>query len=150
MILALPDRFFEGWEWKEGNRVLSTKDIDDQKTEGILTSFNTGMWSKDRIVLVNFLDPCKEPDLRLEEYFYLGNLRPIPSQEQLQKKCIDFENKDNPYSRSNDFSISKRFIALVIEGDLVQNIENKPLKVMWLEFAEYVIYGKTWDGEAWI
>jgi len=131
MILALPYKFFEGWEYKLGDSILIGGEV---AYTGVVGVYRREVIRCDVLVGVGF-----ESDIR-----------PIPSQEQLQNKIINHVNKKHPHYECNDFTLSKKFIAYVIEGDLVQNIENKPLKVMWLEFAEYVIYGKTWDGEAWI
>lgn len=138
MVLALPDEFVEGWEWKEGDHGIITWP-DFENNEILITNIRAR----------RFEFRCVESGT-LKITFDFRGARPIPSQEQLQKKCIDFENVGKRYTDSNYFSISKRFIAVVIEGDLVKNIEEKTLNEMWLEFTEYVIYGKTWDGEAWV
>ena len=146
MILALPDEFFEGWEWKEGDRFILIN-----RTKGKIVDYQDGTIGDS--VLENgevgyIWTSGYGGEYGFEKYY--SEIKPIPSQEQLQKKCIDFENRDKRYTYSNDFSISKRFIALVIEGDLVHDIENKTLKEMWLEFTEYLVYDKMWNGEAWI
>lgn len=146
MVLALPDEFFEGWEWKEGDRFILIN-----RKKGKIVDYQDGTIGDS--VLENgevgyIWTSGYSGEYGFEKYY--SEIKPIPNQEQLQKKCIDFENVGKRYTHSNDFSISKRFIALVIEGDLVKNIEEKTLNEMWLEFVEYLVFGKKWDGESWI
>jgi hypothetical protein len=141
MVLALPDEFFEDWEWNYGDtfilKVASDKWMVHYIGDFELTNDDIGTWEP--------IGGCESTFEKVEEA-----RRPVPSQEQLQKICINYENKHNLYSNSNDFLISEHFIASVIEGDLIENIETKTLGEMWLEFVVFLKYAKRWDGEKWV
>ena len=140
MVLSLPDEFFEGWEWSTGDKAVN---VLNNRRIVVLWVTNPDKWKTERYAAYYNYHPSfsKEVFTKIK----LCDIRPIPSQEQLQKMVISSLNY-----YSNDFLISKLFISSVIEGDLVENIENKTLDEMWLEFVMFMVYEKRWDGEKWI
>ena len=143
MILALTDEFFDGWEWNAGDRAILLDDHYKREVLVINTHYQIISSRVAKLLFPGSLEGCKTEE-------HITRLRPLPSQEQLQKMLIDFENKDSKYKHSNYFIISERFIAVVIEGDLVADMENKTLTEMWLEFVVYLMRNKTWNGTKWI
>lgn len=145
MILALPDEFFDGWEWQAGDKAVN---ILNNRIIVFLWKTEPDAWKTESTVwYYNYYPSFSNKE---SSSIKLSEIRPFPSQEQLQKMLIDFENEDSKYKHSNYFIISERFIAVVIEGDLVADMENKTLTEMWLEFVVYLMYNKTWNGEKWL
>lgn len=140
MVLALPEEFFKDWEWNVGDLAITYTGSEILLiTDPLIQQFG----------YPNRIEAMRFSKIKSYEILYMEDLRPIPNQKQLQQMLIDYENKDNIYWKSNDFSISERFIAVVVEGDLVNDIENKTLDEMWLEFVMYLIFEKVWDGGKW-
>jgi len=65
MILALPDEFYDGWEWKEGDHYIHI--------------FPYGTMTDNYIGIIECWNAVYNPHTFPQEF------RPIPSQEQLQK-----------------------------------------------------------------
>lgn len=85
MILALPDKFFDGWEWKEGDAFLYKEDESESYSMGYI-----GTHILTNRKPVGFMDVCFDP------FENLSGLRPIPSISQLHTLCgkIDSEFTD--------------------------------------------------------
>lgn len=135
MVLALPEDFFKGWEWKEGDKqVLQCKNgnlyykfvcEEDIGTVYIDTNYS-------------YYD-CSQ-----------ARLRPLPDQKQLQDVIkSNFKKSD---STVKDYDVIKLFCdwfeaRFVIEYKV---IENESIDCIWLRYVMDVIYNKTWNGESWI
>lgn len=131
MVLALPDEFFEGWEWKHGDQfIVSYCDEPD----------------------VYYIGDCglvegKPHDIVSEDYFEIkGEIRPLPSQKQLQdmiKKHIARHNL-----KLNDLDLLQR----VIEWHTRRDPEHKQDKCAEILFLDVLLWMnlKTWNGRIWI
>ena len=118
MILALPDEFFKGWEWKVGDKYL----------------INYGdYWD------IGFIGDSSIENREVGYYFitvgefqkFREELRPLPSQEQLQKLSgLDWD---------------------LYYHDLVKNYsEYDSDEQAGLAMITYMKYGKIWNGTKWI
>jgi len=107
MILALPDEFFEGWEWNYGDtfilKVASDKWIVHHIGDFELINNDIGTWTP--------IGGCESTFEKVEEA-----RRPIPSQEQLQTKIIKSQNcKRQMYSICSKLGIIYIRIKKIIE-----------------------------------
>lgn len=120
MVLALPEKFFENWKWQEGDTLL-IKHVDSD-----WCIYHIGSKSEN------------EPDGVIDGYdfnnpdwFIKNNIRPVPSQEQLQKLSgLDWD---------------------LYYHDLEKNYyEHDSAEEAGLAMLMYTKYGKHFDGEAWV
>ncbi len=129
MVLALPDEFFKGWEWKAGDYALlirNNKEIRFIRSNGILNqALFTGLDDVTKVYMVGF-----------------DQIIPIPSQERLQKMLID---KMGWSQRSLLIHVNKWFDYIIINSLPVESFEIELLK-----FYQYFINDCEWDGEKWI
>jgi len=128
MILALPEEFFDGWKWKEGDQFLrynhECKYVEIQGHVGNYALYSyTG-----KICNINETGDYVE-----------GDLRPVPSQEQLQKM-----------SGISAFT----FIHMLhsFSEDQLQYGNKIPYDIncITLAFLVNLKYNYIWDGEKWI
>jgi hypothetical protein len=117
MVLALPDEFFKDWKWEDGDAFL-------YKMDGDWIESYIGQYAIENNVIM-------EPNL--VEYFIPveGEIRPLPSQKQLQEiSGLDWD---------------------LYYHDIVKNYsEYDSAEQAGLARVMYVKYHKKWDGEKWI
>ncbi len=132
MVLALPEEFFEGWEWREGDQFYIKGYGEDTHVIGdaVLFKKKPHYW-KGYLVYGDW------------DYF---KLVPVPSQEQLQSII-------KKYITENEFPLTDRVLLCEFMDHVIYYREKEfeccSLDVMWLDFAMCRIYKKTWDGEKW-
>jgi len=137
MILALPDEFFDGWEWQAGDKALSINDQYKRELLLLTTAPLEKLNSNDNVTL---LFPHSVDGVTVEEYIF--NLRPLPSQEQLQKKML----LKNP-NIDGLYHLHKIFDGWVTVYLIMNKFEN--YNQAWLAFAVSIILNLEWNGEAW-
>ena len=130
MVLALPEELFKRWKWKEGDTFLYKEDESETYSIGYI---GTHILSNTKPV--GFMDICFDP------FEHLMNLRPLPSQEQLQNMCLE---KEEPF----DPEILYVFTDWVYST--LRSVKFSSLESAWLQYVMWVIYKKEWDGEKWI
>lgn len=140
MVLGLPEEFFAGWEWKEGDAFLHNmkkhkKDLDkweigligDSELFNGKIGYHTG-W-----------------ECEFEEY--RGEIRPIPNQKQLLqiykiKKGIQYE------------SMSLLWLANWIEEKVTEDygfcFKYESAEAITLLWVMKYCFNLNWDGEKWI
>lgn len=119
MVLALPDSFFNGWQWKNGDRYV------------ILHP--NGQISDDYIADVD----CWKFDSDL-------NIRPLPSQRQLQNIIMQKMN----WSPKALLQMFFWWAETNMKRDDFWQFESWDCG--WLRYLMDVIYFETWDGEKWL
>lgn len=142
MILALPDEFFEGWEWNYGDtfilKVASDKWIVHHIGDFELINNDIGTWTP--------IGGCESTFEKVEEA-----RRPIPSQEQLQdimkKHWFKLDSTVQSYGVMKYFC--NWFQAHWIRYPDYKEVENDSITSIWLRYVMDFIYYKTWDGERW-
>lgn len=119
MILALPDEFFDGWEWKHCDYGINLDNIEKGRVIPLEEMFHTEF----KILYVDSF-------FKDIEWILKDRVRPIPSQEQLQKLSgLDWD---------------------LYYHDLVKNYsEYDSAEQAGLAMIMYMKYGKMWDGEHW-
>lgn len=131
MILALPSNFFENWEWQNGDRFLhkelgskfwNEKAIGDHE----VTSGNTVLY-----FIPDYQDVLE------------GEIRPLPSQKQLQSLAIRKE------SDSSNVFILIEFTAYVKERGY-KWYKNKSMECLWLEFLMDTKHHFDWKKDKWV
>jgi len=142
MVLALPDDFFKGWQWQAGDRAI----IFHGKEISILGKQNEYIWYYDRGELVFSIDFIKN-DIAM---VHVNDLRPIPSQKQLQDMLIS--PKLQPHSNLwtifrtfEDFfrSETMRFHNLGIALD-------DSFEMLWLKYVMQTKFKAEWRDGNWI
>lgn len=139
MILALPDEFFAGWEWKAGDKYL----------------INYGdYWD------IGFIGDSSIENGEAGYYFitvgefqkFREELRPVPSQEQLQELIQNNWLKLDPTVQS--YGVLKYFCnwfrANWVSYPAYKEVETKSINSIWLRYTMWMIYNKEWNGESWI
>jgi len=141
MVLALPDEFFEDWQWKEGDSFLYRPSKDDDWELYYVGSFGTMV--KDGIIVFATLIEDATPSQ--------GEYRPVPNQEQLQAMIINNFKVSGLLIEENRYNIylEWRFEAW-LRDQIFEEKAGLSLGCLWLEFLEYAIYGKKWNNEEWI
>ena len=119
MILALSDEFFEGWEWKHCDYGINLDNIEKGRVIPLEEMFHTEF----KILYVDSF-------FKDTEWILKDRVRPIPSQEQLQKLSgLDWD---------------------LYYHDFVKNYsEYDSAEQAGLAMIMYMKYGKMWDGEKW-
>lgn len=145
MVLALPEEFFENWEYSAGNKVLVN-------TDGKLKFYTVFGGNENGMVVIN--ENLEQFSLgKLDVSYNLGDkYRPIPTQEQLQEIILKRFNKSDDsvliYDVINFFCAW--FQAHWIKKSSYHAVLNDCGAAIWLRYAVDVIYGKTWNGEKWV
>ena len=146
MILALPDEFFDGWEWQAGDKALSINDQYKRELLLLTTAPLKKLNSNDKVTLL-FLHSMD--GVTVEEYIF--NLRPVPSQQQLQEMVKNHMLKDDEtvldYDIINFFC--DWFKAHFCSKYTYKEIEHSSIKSVWLRYAMHIIYSKKWNSESW-
>lgn len=147
MVLALPGDFFEGWVWQAGDRAISMNDQYKRELIVLTTAPLKMLNSDDKVVL---LFPYSIGGTQIEEY--IVNLRPIPSQEQLQEMIKNHLMKQDSTVKSYDVInlFCDWFKAHYTRNPDYKEVENDSGVSIWVRYAQYVIYGKSWNGDTWI
>lgn len=131
MILALPEEFFDGWDWKEGDMFLYKESDSEEFSIGYI-----GTHILERNKPISWMDVVYDP------YETLRGLRPIPSQEQLQKMMgmspIDFIEDFYEYAQEP------------IGEDMNPSIFYIDLNCFTLAYVMDRKFKKYWNGAAWI
>lgn len=135
MVLALPDEFFKGWKWKDGDQVYLTEEIDEYSCSddhGLYTVFD-GLLANDGF-------------LNTENWLYVRaidfkNGRPIPSQEQLQ----DMMELSVPNFINEFFEFSES-----IPNEKEYPIFRTNMDCFTLAYVMDRKFKKYWDGENWM
>lgn len=85
------------------------------------------------------------PEIKLSE------IRPVPSQDKLQTKILDYW-KNNAWIGYTHFQLFSEFKIFVFEKCNVRELIEKNVTIteMLLMFLMQEIYNKKWDGENWI
>ena len=135
MILALPDEFFDGWEWQAGDKALVNNEV-----WTVFEGNSNGM-----VVIGENLQQFSIGDLDFS-YKIGDKARPIPNQEQLQeiikKQCLSHNVK------LKDIEILKRVVDWHIRRDPKHTLE-RSAECLFLEVVQW-LNDKTWNGEAWV
>ena len=120
MIMALPDEFFEGWEWQAGDKAIV-----NNNTWTVFGGNTNGM------VVIG--EDLKQFSIgKLDFSYKIGDeARPIPSQEQLLK-------------------ISKLDWDLYYYDLLKRYSDYDTAEQAGLAMIMYTKYAKKWNGESWV
>jgi len=137
MILALPDEFFDGWEWTEGDKFLCREPYYGE--ESIIHPIGYE-WNVHTIGDHELRDnEIYKGDYELAYRKRKEKIRPLPRQEQLQKM-----------SGISAFT----FIHMLhsFSEDQLQYGNKIPYDIncITLAFLMELKYGKHWDGDHWI
>ena len=135
MVLALPDEFFEGWEWKAGDKAItitSHREVMIISNELISKSKYPGF--------IKVIYPYSDDDT--PEFLKIHHVRPIPSQEQLQQ-IMDM----GPIGFIEDFY---EYAQDPLHEGMDASIFHIDLNCFTLAYVMDRKYKKYWDGESWI
>jgi len=143
MILALPDEFFDGWEWQAGDKALS---INDQYKRELLLLTTAPLEKLNYNDNVTLLFPHSVDGVTVEEYIF--NLRPIPRQEQLQKiakKLLENEAK----REVTNLELLKEFYYFC--GDhCAPEYKDETFGCLWMQFIVMHRDNKLWIEGNWV
>jgi len=130
MVRALPDKFFEGWEWKDGDRFV--------------LEYNSPYNMKVHYVGDAVVYRSKVYDIEITSddiRSLLGDARPLPSQAQLQKMCLE---------DGEDFDPELLYVFSNWVYSPMRKVVFNSMESAWLQYIMWIFHTKTWDGEAWI
>jgi len=136
MVLALPDEFFAGWEWKYGDAFLL-------KENSGWNVYHIGEYllENGKIGFENVWDG----DFVYEDH----EIKPSPNQEQLQELILKIK-KEREASDSYEDVWNLSDFHEFIDTHNIEWMHLKSLNCMWLEYLMDFKYNKKWDGEKWI
>lgn len=140
MILALPEEFFNVWEWNDGDQVYLIDEIDEyscSEEHGLYTIFD-GLICNDGFT-------CTENWLYVRAIDF-KNGRPIPSQKQLINMI-----KDHSMLKSvklTDIEVMGRVVSWHDRRD-PKHTQKKCCEQLYLDVLMW-LNDKTWNGEKWI
>jgi len=139
MILALPEEFFDGWKWKEGDQFLRY----NHECKYVEIQGHVGNYS-----LYSYTGKIR--NINETGDYVEGDLRPVPSQEQLQKMILNyyFKNGLDIKGRENLYLLWR--FQDWLRGQSFEDCSGLTIKELMLEFLMYVVYTKKWDGKKWI
>ena len=129
MILALPNEFFKGWGWKDGDSFIRLYDghigyLGNYKIDELSVQFTWGStWAG-----------CLE------------DIRPIPSQGQLIGMISNHSMLKTV--KLTELQVIERVSQWHVRRDPCV-IQNKCCEQLYLEVLQW-LNDKTWDGETWI
>lgn len=141
MILALPDEFFENWEWRTGDKAVN---ILNSRIITILWATEPDIWKTERYAMYYSRQTpfSKEGSTKIK----LCEIRPLPSQEQLQEMIKKHNILHNV--KLTDLEILERVVGWHVRRDHNKN-QNKCSKQIFLEVLMW-LNDKLWDGEKWV
>lgn len=146
MVLALPESFFDGWEWKTGDDYL----LKYHNPRSHKETWQAGTIGDAFVTVDGVIGYPEGLDFKFKSYE--GELRPLPSQKQLQDKILSAWKKN--WTGFTYFMLVCefwRYIEKLPRETIQEFIENKTdLDEMWLMFFMQEIESKKWDGENWI
>ena len=129
MVLALSPKFFEDWQWKEGDVFLHKElgsDFWNEKVIGNHTvSGNTVMY-----IVGEYEDVLD------------GEIRPLPSQKQLQNICMNL-------IQCSPQELLRFFEAWLYEDEIRPVVDFEDFDDLWLKYTVWVWSRQEWDGEKW-
>lgn len=142
MVLGLPEEFFAGWEWKEGDRFILIN-----RMKGKIVDYQDGTIGDS--VLENgevgyIWTSGYSGEYGFEKYY--SEIKPIPSQEQLQTK-IKVYNKSIGIEMYDYCLITQ--IGTWCYRQPVESVKNESIECLTLMFYQW-LNDKRWDGEKWI
>jgi hypothetical protein len=139
MVRALPESFFDGWEWKAGDKLIS-----DSIIYTVIGGNKSG-------ALVIGEDMSLSSTNNLNFGALLRDSRPLPSQKQLQETILNHWKK-NAWAGYTYLQLLSEFRLFIFEkSDIKRLIEEKiTICEMWLMFLMYDLYKKRWNGESWV
>lgn len=153
MILALDPKFFDRWKWSTGDKAIIM--CDKYKREVILLD-TAPMILLNENEKAELLYPGSINGDKIDEYY--NNLRPVPSQEQLQEMYIKFQMERNKVSEGKaltlfvghfaDFLSQKHESCYNIGenwGGYDTLLELNSMSIWTLQFVVGVIYELGWD-----
>lgn len=129
MVLALPDKFFEGWEWQAGDKFLS------QDSEGKWSIHSIG----DKLLRNGVIGWCFQCSFSGCEF----ECRPLPTQEQLQSICMKI-------IQCSPRDLLRFFEAWLYEDEIRPVIKFENFNDLWLKYAVWVWGRKEWRGSEWV
>lgn len=144
MVLALPDEFFDGREWNDGDQVYLTEDIDDYDSSdyhGLYTVFDGLLAHSGINDTENWLN------VRAINF---KNGRPLPSQEQLQNMILNYYSKNGLDIKDRENLYLLWRFQEWLRDQTFDECAGLTIKELLLLFLMYVIYNKRWDGEKWL
>jgi len=152
MILALPEEFFKGWKWKDGDTFLYRPAQEDEWEIYHIGSFGT-MVNNGVIVFATLIEDATPSQ---------GKYRPVPSQEQLQNLLIKFHMIHNRCTRKRailhimghwaDYLMRKHdFEYDKIERNEAYEYFGNPedFDILMLRFMVGIILMLEWNGDSW-
>ena len=145
MILALSDKFFDGWEWKEGDKFLCREPYYGE--ESIIHPIGYE-WNVHTIGDHELRDnEIYKGDYELAYKKRKEKIRPLPSQEQLLQ--IYKTKKDLQYD-----SMALLWLANWIEDKVTEDhgfcFEYESAEAIALLWVQETCFNQKWDGEKWI
>ena len=148
MVLALPGDFFAGWQWQAGDRAIIP---DGREVINIDSQLRQQMHAGNMIAAIFSESAYNEYDL-----FHLNDLRPVPTQKQLQSIIKQHWLKSDDTVKDYDVLVffqdwfRARYGSNYTYGLRYKEIENESIDCIWLRYTMHVIYNKNWNGEVWI
>lgn len=143
MVLTLPEEFFKGWEYKDGDFIIIfphryKEYLGEYNVSGIYLCFNNLLCRKEN-EHTNHWIPAR--------WVKFEDGRPLPSQEQLLQ--IYTERKGLQYS-----SLALLWLANWIEDKVTDDhgfcFEYESAEAIALLWVQETCFDKTWDGTKWI
>jgi hypothetical protein len=138
MILALPDKFFDGWIWHHCDFAINLDNVEKGRVTPLEEQFHTEF----KIMYVDSI-------FKDTEWVFKDRVRPVPNQEQIQKMILDNQEKQTG-NRYNDFKLLNLYNEY-INSNIFKYVPVIYSAVeLWLQYAALKIYNMKWDGEKWI
>jgi hypothetical protein len=150
MVLSLPDEFFDGWEYKNGDTILL-------KENSGWNVYHIGDYLLED-GRIGFIDGW-ECEFMPEDH----EIKPLPNQEQLQEMLINFHMTHNGFSRKRsilhimghwaDYLMNKHdfeYEKIQRNVDYEEFGDPGDFDNLMLKFTGGIILLVAWDGEKWI
>lgn len=131
MILALPNDFFEDWEWRTGDKAVKI----------LNNEIVVFLWKAEEHAWYYNYHPSFSNEM--SSAIKLCDIRPLPSQEQLQNKIIKSQN----CKPSDVFNLFQTWYY--IYSHQKDNTGFNSFKEAWLHCYMW-LEKKEWNGEKWV
>ena len=138
MVLALPEKFFEKWEWKRGDIALYSDGSHNFKPDSLSLICLGDKNHKSFLFENGKLGYYKRGDF----YEVDRIIKPIPSQKQLQKICMDI-------IQCSPQDLLKFFEAWLYEDEIRPVVDFEDFDDLWLRYTVWVWSRLEWNGEKW-